>query len=470
MTTNAVRIVVLAVLGRALTPADFGVVAAAVSVNVVFFALRDIGIGRALIQRQQLDDGHLTTTFAVSTYLGLALAALLIGAAPLIGRLFHMPASVDVVRALASLFVLRGIGSPSRMVCERQMKFRAVAIIDAGTFTIGSIAAMVTALAGAGPWALVIGYVVEEGLATTLYLYVSPPRLSLRVDPARLRELMGFGTGQTISQITGVLATYGDNVVVGHTLGASALGYYARAYDLVKLPSFVFEAVVANVLFPALSRIQDERERLATVFRRIQFANAIVLLPASAALIVAAPEVIRILVGDGWGSSVLPLRILAVTMLLRTSQKLSATITQAAGRANAVAFAYTVYMVAVIAGAAITSRWGIPGVAVSTAAAIVLVYSHSTYYAMQICGLPIGELLRAHAPGLVLASVVAAVAVPVAHALRAAGAAPPIVVIAVVAVGLVPYLAVIALWLRRPRGDFAWLRQELERFRRSSRA
>src|SRR5262249_10571867 len=92
--TNAIRIVVLAVLGRVLTPTDFGVVAAAVSDNVIFFAIRDIGIGRALIQRQQLDDGHLTTTFAVSTYLGLALAALLIGSAPLIGRLFQIPASV----------------------------------------------------------------------------------------------------------------------------------------------------------------------------------------------------------------------------------------------------------------------------------------------------------------------------------------------------------------------------------------
>ncbi|HEU4731751.1 MAG TPA: lipopolysaccharide biosynthesis protein [Kofleriaceae bacterium] len=467
--TNAMRIVVLAVLGRALTPSDFGIVAAAVSVNVIFFGIRDIGIGRALVQRPNLDDGHLTTTFAVQIYLGLSLTTLLVLSAPLIGRFFGISASVDVLRALAALFLLRGLASTSRMITEREMRFRASAIIDAGTFALGSIASMATAVAGAGPWALVIGYIVEEGLATVSYLIVSPPKLSLRVDRTRLRELMSFGTGQTITQMAGVLATYGDNVVVGNVLGPRALGFYARAYDLIKLPSFIFEAVVAKVLFPAFSRIQDERERLAIACRRGKFANAIVLLPASAVLIVVAPEVIRILVGDGWGSSVLPLRILAVTVLPRTSQKLSAIITQAAGRANAVAFAYVIYMIIVIGGAAITSRWGIPGVAASTALAIIVVYSQSTFYAMQVCRLSLGELFRAHVPGLVLSGLVMAVALPVADALRARGAGPAIIVLAVVAAGLAPYLVVIAAWLRRGHGDFAWLRGELRRVWRMMR-
>jgi len=463
--TNGIRLAVVAVLGRALTSADFGVVAAAISVNVILFGIRDVGIGRALIQRKELVEGHFSTTFAVSLYLGLGLTGLLLLIAPLIGQFFKIPASVDVIRALAVLFTLHGLSSASRMACERAMNFRATAVIDAGTFAAGSIASMVCAVEGAGPWALVIGYIVEEALSAACYLAVSPPKVSLRIDRARLRELMSFGTGQTITQITGVLATYGDNFVVGNALGAEALGYYTRAYDLIKLPSFVFEAVVGRVLFPAFSRLQDDRSRLAAVFRRVKFANALVLLPGSAVLIVVAPEVIRILVGNGWDSSVLPLRILAVTILPRTSQKLSAIVAQAAGKASAIALAYTIYMLVVIIGAVITSRWGIPGVAASTAVAIVVVYSQSTYIAMQISGLPVSQLFTAHVPGLVVALVVAAVTVPVASALRAASLSPVLVLVVVAAVALVLYLGIVAIGLRSDRGDVPWLRTELQRIR-----
>jgi len=463
--TNGIRLAVVAVLGRALTSADFGVVAAAISVNVILFGIRDVGIGRALIQRKELVEGHLSTTFAVSLYLGLGLTGLLLLIAPLIGQFFKIPASVDVIRALAVLFALHGLSSASRMACERAMNFRATALIDAGTFAIGSIASMVCAIKGAGPWALVVGYIVEEALSAACYLAVSPPKVSLKIDRARLRELMSFGTGQTITQITGVLATYGDNFVVGNALGPEALGYYTRAYDLIKLPSFVFEAVVGRVLFPAFSRLQDDRGRLATVFRRVKFANALALLPASAVLIVVAPEVIRILVGAGWDSSVLPLRILALTILPRTSQKLSAIVAQAAGKANAIALAYTVYMLVVIIGAVITSRWGIPGVAGSTAVAIVVVYSQSTYIAMQISGLPVRQLITAHVPGLVLALLVAAVTMPVASSLRAANLSPVLVLVVVAAVALVLYLGIVVLGLRSDRGDVPWLRTELQRIR-----
>jgi O-antigen/teichoic acid export membrane protein len=464
--TNSIRVVVIAILGRALSADDFGIVAAAVSVNVILHGIRDIGVGQALIQRKQLGPAHLTTAFAVSTYLGLAFTVLLFLAAPLIGRLYGITASVDVLRALGVLFVLRGVSTVSRMVCQREMKFRAIAIVDAVSFALGAIASIVCALSGMGPWALVIGYLVEDALSTVLYLQLSRPTVSLRIDRGALRELMSFGAGQTVSQITGIFATYGDNFVVGNALGAAALGFYTRAYELVKFPSTVFATIVGNVMFPALSRLQDDRPRLAATLRRVTFVNALVLLPASAVIIVLAPEAIDLLVGDGWDAAVVPFQILALTMLLRTNQKLSAIVAQAAGAVNGVAIAYTVYMVLVIGGAAFTIQWGIAGVAASTAVAIAVVSIESAYLAMRVSGLSLAALLGAHVPGLVLAALVVAFAWPMTHALRAAEVASPIVLIVVAASAIVLCLVVVGLWLRRGRGDFTWLRAELGRFRR----
>jgi len=461
------RLVVLTVLGRALTSKDFGIVAAAVSVNVTVYGIRDVGIGSALVQRKQLEPSHLTTAFAVSVYLGIALSALLWFGAPLIGRFYGIPESVDVIRVLALVFFgLRSIATTSRMLCQRAMNFRLIAIVDATAFTIGSTVSIACALAGAGPWALVAGYLVEELISTTLYVGYSPPKLALAVDMARLRELLHFGIGQSVTQSTNVVATYGDNFVVGHALGATNLGYYSRAYDLIKFPSMVFDAIVGNVLFPAFSRLQDDRRNLATSFRRVAFVNALVLLPASAAIIVIAPEAIRLLMGAGWGDVVLPFRILAVTILLRTNLKLGGILAQAAGAVNAVAAAYAAYMVVVVGGALITIRWGIAGVAVSTAFAITSVSIHCCLLAMRVSDLSLPSFLRAHVPGAVIACCVILAAWPLAGELRASEAPFSFVLGAVVVAACVVSFALIAVGLRRGHGDFGWLAQELSKLRR----
>ena len=466
LATNAMRVVVIAVLGRALSSRDFGIVAAAISVNVILYSVRDIGVGQALIQRAKVERGHETTAFAVSLYLGLAIAALLIAAAPWIGDLYGIPASVDVLRALALLFALRGASATARMMCQRRMQFRAIAIIDAFAFCTGSIVSMVSAIRGAGPWALVAGYLVEEALSTGLYMWTARPAMSLRIERARLRELMSFGAGQTLAQVAGILATYGDTFVIGRGLGAGALGFYTRAYDLIKLPSMVFANVVGSVLFPAFSRLQHDRAALGAGFRRALFFNALILLPASAALVVLAPEVIEVLMGRGWDHAVTPFRVLAVTMLFRTTQKLGGLVATAAGSVNAVALAYVVYMVLVIGGASIGVRWGVDGVAVTTSIAILVVSLECSYLSIRVSDQTWRSWLAAHGPGTLLAALTGAITWGVAELLRGADLAAPVVVLGSLAPAILACLACCVLWIRRGRGDFEWLSQEVARVTR----
>ncbi|HWO19015.1 MAG TPA: lipopolysaccharide biosynthesis protein [Kofleriaceae bacterium] len=468
--TNAMRLLTVVVLGRVLAPHDFGVVAAALSVTVLLHNVRDIGLGPALVQRPSLDRAHVATAFAVSLYLGLAIALLLVLAAPLLGALYRIEESVPVLRALGAIFALRGVSTVSVVLCQRAMDFRAIALVDAGAYAAGTTVAMALALRGAGPWSLVAGYLTEEALSAALYLYLRPPAVSLRISGAPLRDLLGFGAGQTVIQIAGILATYGDNFVVGRTLGAGPLGYYTRAYDLIKLPSAVFGNIVGNVLFPAFSRLQRDRARLADGFRRVMMVNALVLLPASAALIAVAPEAIRVVMGSDWDAAVLPFRILAVTMLMRTSYKVAAMVASAAGAVSAVAAANVVYMICVIVGAAVSVRWGIADVAATTAISLVVVYVHCCALAMRVSGVSATALLAAHVPGLVLAAIVGAAAWPAAVALRAAAVPAAATFAAIAVLGIALALALAWLWLRaRTTGDAGWLRAELGRVRRRLR-
>lgn len=463
--TNAIRVVVLAVLGRALTKDDFGVIAAAVSVNVVVFGVRDLGIGVALVQRKDLQPGHLTTAFATSTYLGLGLSAALFVSAPWIGRAYGIVQSVNVIRALAAMFAIRSIATPSRMMCQRAMNFRLLALVDALAFTIGSVVSMVSAVAGAGPWALVAGYLVEEVAGATCYLVASPPKVSLRIDRARLRELLEFGGGYSVVLIANLVATFGDNMVVGRALGAGQLGFYSRAYDLMRYPSMVFDALVGNVLFPAFARLQQEPANVAASFRRVTFVNALLLLPASAALIVVAPETIRIVLGTGWHDVVLPFQILITATLFRTSLKLGAIVAQAVGAVNSVAVAQICYAIVLVGGALATVRWGIVGVATSTTISIAIASMQLCYIALRVARLPARAFIAAHLPGVALAALAIAAAWPLTMALRAANAPAAVIFTAVAITSIAACIAGLAAAIRWGRGDFVWLGDELRRAR-----
>lgn len=461
--TNAVRVVVLAVLGRALTKDDFGIVAAAVSVYVVVFTVRDLGIGMGLVQRKDLQPGHIRTAFATSIYLGFTLSIALFAAAPWIGRAYGIVESTSAIRGLAAMFAIRSVATTSRMLCQRAMNFRLITVVEMVAFTLGSIVAMASAVAGAGPWALVAGYLAEEVISATCYLIASPPKFSLRIERQRLRELLDFGGGYSVVSIANLVATFGDNFVVGRALGAAQLGFYSRAYDLMRYPSMVFDAVVGNVLFPAFARLQQDPTNIAISYRRVTFVNALLFLPATAALIVVAPEAIRTVLGEGWDGVVLPFQILLAAMLPRTSLKLGVIVAQAVGAVNSVAIGQICYAVILVGGAAITVRWGIVSVAASTSIAIVIASLQACYLALRLAEMPVRSFAAAHVPGLLLAGLTVAVTWPLAHVLRS-NWLPPVVIFAAVALGSIAVcMAGLAVALKAEHGDFAWLRSELRR-------
>jgi O-antigen/teichoic acid export membrane protein len=457
LVVNLARVAVLLILGRNLIDEDFGLVASAVAVNVIIASLRDLGMGIALVQRKELRPQHLTTAFAVSVSIGTAATTGLMLAAPLIANAYKMPALENVVRGLAPLFFIGGLSVVSRSVCQRSLQFRAIAVIDTLAFLVGAAVSIGLAITHHGPWALIVGYLVEELLGTLAYLAISPPKVSLRIDRTCFHDLMSFGGWQIVSSIAGNLAVNADNAVVGRQLGSGALGTYARAYDLMKFPSQVFTAIVGNVLFPSFSRMQDDRPRMAAAFRRGLLVNGLVLMPGSAFLIIAAPEIIHVLMGSRWAGAVLPFQILTVSMLFRTSQKLAILVVSAVGQIKIVALLNVAYMSLVFFSALITVRWGIAAVSVSTGVAIVAMTLATAGFANRVSGITWRGIVAAHVPGAVATVVVAATCSPCAQAIRSYHVAAIVLIISVGLIAVVSSASAVVVARRWFQDDWQWM-------------
>jgi O-antigen/teichoic acid export membrane protein len=457
MISNIARVAIVAILGRLLLPEDFGVVA--VAMTVVLFAGRfhGLGFGLALVQRKQLEREHVATAFAMSLSLGTAIALITFLAAGAIGDAYQMPHAAAPIRALALLFVLRALSSTSRFMMQRELRFRALAITNVVSYLVGSGTSIVLALDGHGAWALVIGYLVEAALETVLLVVVSPPTAFPRFTRWALRDLFSFGGGHVLAMSANYLATQGDYIIVGRFLGDAMLGIYSRAYELMRFPALIFTNVAGTVLFSSFSRLQDDPVRLGQMLRRTLFATAILLLPASAGLIVLAPEAIYILLGPGWDGVVLPFQLMAATMLFRTTYKAAGLVTRSAGAVLRNAGSQALYALAVIGGALISVRWGIVGVSITTGLAVVFHYSNLMRLALRQVSLSWSDVLMAHIDGLVLSVLVVIGSLPVALALRSAGYDVVTVAVLATVAGTIPGLVFAGFRIRRGAEDWVWM-------------
>lgn len=440
------QMVVLAVLARLLSPADFGVVGAALIVIGVSSIVSQLGLGPALVQRPQLEQRHIDTAFVSSILMGLLLGAVVWLVAPVAADFFRIPTVKPVLRALAVVFPLDGAETVAESLMKRELRFRWLANLDVLSYGVGYGAIGITAaLLGLGVWALVLGQIAQSAIMTVALLLRQPPRSFVRFERRAFRELMYFGGGFTLAKIANQLAQQGDYLVVGRFLGPAPLGYYGRAYNLMSAPAAGFGTILDAVLFPAMAKVQSSAQRLAAVYRRGAALIALVVLPASTALVFLAPEVIHVVLGPRWTAVIVPFQILAVGMLFRTSSKLSDSLTRATGAVFRRAWRQVLYAGMVIGGAYVGRTWGIVGVSWGVLLALTVNFLTMAHLSLREAKLSWSEFWRAHLPATLIMAVSTPLVWIVATSFRHWGIAPLGILIAGLGVVLGCSLALVFL-------------------------
>ena len=397
------QLVVVGVLARLVTPAAFGVVNAALIVTGFSAIVSQLGLGPALVQRPALERRHIDTAYTFSFLFGLSLGALLWFGAPLAATFLRMPDVTPVLRALSWVFPLNGLQTVGQSLLSRDLHFSWLANLDVISYGLGfGVLGIVTALLGWGVWALVVAQIGQSLGRTVVLLWKHPPRLKFIIDGPAFRDLAYFGGGFTVARVANYVAVNGDNFIVGRFLGAAPLGYYGRAYSLMSAPAYAFGTVLDQVLFPAMAKVQDDMKRLAAAYRRGVALIALLVLPASVAIIFLAPEVIRLALGPKWGPAVVPFQVLGIGMLFRTSYKMSDSISRSTGAVYRRAWRQMIYGGLVVLGAWIGTHWGIVGVSWGALSALTVNFFLMAALGQQVAGLSWGEFWMAHRPAVLL--------------------------------------------------------------------
>ncbi len=360
---RGLRFATTVVLARILMPEDFGLFTMCLIVMDIAQLLNDVGFGAALIQRRHLEPEHLVTCFWSNQFIGLALCAVTVLASPWAAAFYHNPAVRPVLAVMALNLVIAPIGSVPWILLNRELRFKELMIAQTASTAVRGVVSLLLAWLGAGVWSLVWGPLAGSVTGSVVNWWFSPWRPSFGWSWRHFRELFRFGKNVFGERFLGYFSANSDFLVTGKFLGAATLGFYNFAYQIPHLAETHLVPVVGRVLFPVLSKIQDDRERLRRGYLQSLRWIAIVSAPFIVGLFVTAPEFIPVVYGERWQPVIAPLQLLCLAGLAHALTSLVWTAQQSVGRPD-IGFWWNAATLPLIIGTLVVSaRWGILGIA-----------------------------------------------------------------------------------------------------------
>lgn len=278
----------------------FGIISFVVFTFLSFFS--DIGFGAALIQKkEELTDEDTRTTFTIQQSLVSLLLLIAWIFAPAVSNFYSLgQEGIWLIRVLSlSLFVTSFKTIPS-IILERQLKFEKLVIPEVIETVVYNAIAVYMALNNYGVWSLVIAILARTISGAIILNLLAPWRIGWHFSRESARKLLSFGVPY---QLNSVLALIKDNItptLIAYWYGPAAVGFVNLAQNIASRPMEIIN-IVSRVMFPAYSRIQDDKPRLKRWLEKSVSFMAILYYPAISGLLIVASGILQYLYADKSG-------------------------------------------------------------------------------------------------------------------------------------------------------------------------
>jgi O-antigen/teichoic acid export membrane protein len=442
------------ILARVLVPADFGLVAMAMSVIALIELTGAFSLEVALIQRPSPTRQYYDTTWTLRMFFGvfgaLGTAAMAYPAAQFYAD-DRIPAIMFV---LAVNWLIGSVENIGVVNFRRDLDFRREFYFLISKRLAAMPVTLTLAIAFHTYWALIVGTLV--GTAMTVILSYTMQSYRPRFSLAASRELMSFSVWLFIFNLLAFLQARLPHFVIGRTLGAEPLGIFTVATDFAALASSEITAPINRAVMPGLSRMAEGAGGIQEGMKQVTAAVLLITLPAAFGLVAIAEPLVLTLLGGQWLGAVPVLQVLAFAGALHTITANNHSAYLAAAKARVSVIISGTFVLVLIPLLFAFKTQGVVGVALAHLGAMASAVGVSIALMRRHIGTTFGTLLQVAWRPFLAASLMGAAVFWLDQNHFGLGIEPPpyVRLVAGAIAGVVLYVPlVISLWLVSGRGD-----------------
>jgi lipopolysaccharide exporter len=312
------------ILARLLLPADFGLIAMAMTVFAFVEIAGQFGFDVALIRNREARRAHYDSAWTLQLGYAVFSAVVLALLAIPTAAFFNEPRLTAIVFALAAVALVQGLENIGIVDFRKNFEFgRDFRLM----FTKKIIAFVVTvslAVAFRSYWALLGGIAVSRVAGVVLSFWLHPFRP--RLDVSEVRGLLNFSRWIVLGRVLGYFNERGPDFLVGRFLDAGALGLFSVSREVATLPTTELSFPIMRAVFPGYAAVAGDRSELASSFLTVQGVIVMLAVPAAAGIAMLADPIVRLLLGPNWLAAIPLVQILGLYGALTTFQATNASI------------------------------------------------------------------------------------------------------------------------------------------------
>nr|WP_070960546.1 lipopolysaccharide biosynthesis protein [Hyphomonas sp. Mor2] len=327
-------LIVIPILARILTPEQFGLVAMAMTLVGFLTMFNDLGISAALVRAEKPSAAFWSSAFWINVGFGAAMTVAAYFAAPWVAAFFGEPLVEDLIQVMCCILILHCMFLVPVAWLQRNYKFQTIAVIDLASIFLSAGVAIYLALNGYGVWALAWQQIVLYGVKAAVGLVLHKAPIRLTFEWATIQAVLPFSLGLTGTAFVRFLNRNTDNVLIGRFLGADALGFYSRAYLMMRMPIKTLSSGLNFALYPAFSAVQADTKKLGQAFVRTTALLSALVFPMMTGLALVVVPFVDVLFGSQWDPVAPVLRILAFVGLLQSVSSTTNELWKARGRSG----------------------------------------------------------------------------------------------------------------------------------------
>lgn len=290
-------------------PEDYGAIALITVFIAIASVIIDTGFSSALIQRKDVDEVEYSSVFFASIFMSIALYFAIYIASPYISNYYSEPVLKWVLRVQALTIVIAGFSSVQYSILVRNLLFKKLFKYRMLGIALQGAIGITLAVLGFGVWALVIPNLVNSAVITIPLWMIIEWKPKLLFSYAKLKNLFSFSSKiLAISLISNIFNNI-KSLIIGKSFSPTTLGYYNRGYQIPNLIMINTDGAISAVMFPVLSKCQNDRTRLLSIYKRSIRTSVFIAFPLMLGLFAVSESLTILLLTEKWLPSVPFLRL-----------------------------------------------------------------------------------------------------------------------------------------------------------------